>query len=134
MGKLFKWLWGTCVAAEAGMANQTKREPLGTAEQRIHRSDRPSGELADEVAQRGGESDAHATQSDKKSPPAPGKKQTSGYGNREDRENPAMGLPQSGERQSHDLPGEGIRVGSDEHRAMSQNGARISDFEERPSR
>ena len=62
---------------------------------------------------------------------------TSGYGNREDRENPEKGLQQSGTRQAHDLPGEGTRVGDDERRqgrADSQNAARIADCEDRPSR
>jgi len=56
--------------------------------------------------------------------------------NREDRENPDKDLKQSGTRQSRDLPGEGTRIAEDERRdrrSMSQNAARIADFEDRPS-
>ncbi len=59
-------------------------------------------------------------------------KQSSEDGSREDRENPTKSRQQSGTKQSH----EGTRARSDERdsRAMSQNGAAIRDFEDRPSR
>lgn len=50
----------------------------------------------------------------------------------EQHEDPSAGLgaQQTGERQSHDLPGVGNRPAS---RPMSQSGARISDFEDAPA-
>jgi hypothetical protein len=100
--------------------------------------DRPADEMQFEVAQRtAARTDAHENKGEHTRASAPSESQTSGYGNREDRENPGKGLAQSGTRQSHELPGEGTRVGDDERknaRAMSQNAARISDFEDRPSR
>jgi hypothetical protein len=110
---------------------------------------RPLDEMTHEVAQRGAATDAQENRTASSNPAAPRTtEQTSGYGNREDRENPGMGLgaQQSGERQSHELVGEGTRVGKDEPRkvkgataprespASSQNAARIADFEDRPSR
>ena len=88
-------------------------------------------EMRHEVAQRSGRAEQTSSDVEGEHPAAPAQNQTSGYGNREDRENPGKGLQQqqSGERQSQQLPGK-----DSEGRAMSQNGARISDFEERPSR
>lgn len=120
------------------------------SENRIDPAARPLDELTYEVAQRGKTTDAHQSKNASSRPAAtPGTEKTSGYGEREDRENPGMGLgaQQSGEQQSHELPGEGTRVGKDEprkvkgptaprdeSRASSQNAARIADFEDRPSR
>ena len=122
------------------------------SENRINPGDRPLDELEHEVAQRGARTDAHQTANASSKPAAPPQpSQTSGFGNREDRENPGAGLAaqQSGEQQSHELVGEGTRVGKDEprkvqgptapksdrdSRASSQNAARIADFEDRPSR
>jgi hypothetical protein len=132
------------------MAQQDKRGPdttnvgreqrgmVGTADQRINPENRSPDEMKYEVAQRGSATDAHANASRETKPEAGAqKKQTSGYGNREDRENPAAGLKQSGEKQSHELPGEGTRVGDGESKkihADSQNGAAIRPFADRPSR
>lgn len=123
------------------------------SENRIDPAARPLDELTHEVAQRGKTTDAHQSKNASSRPAAaPQTNQTSGYGQREDRENPGAGLgaQQSGEQQSHELVGEGTRVGEDEprtvkgptvtredardSRASSQNAARIADFEDRPSR
>lgn len=133
----------------ANVGTGRERATVGRSERRIDPSTRPEQEMKHEVAQRGGATDAHDNRSASSTPAAPPMgEQTSGYGNREDRENPGMGLgaQQSGENQSHELVGEGTRVGKDEprkvrgptasrdSRASSQNAARISDFEDRPSR
>jgi hypothetical protein len=115
-----------------------QRGMVGTADQRINAENRSPDEMKYEVAQRGSQTDAHGNGA-RESKPETGtqKKQTSGYGNREDRENPAAGLQQSGEKQSHELPGEGTRVGDGESKktqAMSQNGAAIRPGVDRPSR
>lgn len=105
----------------------------GSADRRIRAEDRSPDEMEHEVAQRAARAEPGEEPRSGK-PNAPAKELTSGK--REDRENPAMGLQQSGERQSHELPGEGTRVGDGEvkTRANSQNGAAIRDFEDRPSR
>lgn len=132
----------------ANVGTGRERAIVGRSERRVDASTRPGEELAHEVAGRGSATDAHQGNVQGRKPDAPAEEQLSGYGNREDRENPGLGLQQSGENQSHELPGQGTRVGNDEKkdtratktrdpvdsRAMSQNGARISDFEERPSR
>lgn len=101
----------------------------GTADQRVRREDRPADEMKYEVSQRGGIKDAHGDhatdghpEADRMTrPDAPaGKKQTSGYGNREDRENPAAAPQESGQKQSHELPGNGTRVGNDETNKPTQ--------------
>lgn len=114
----------------------------GSADQRKHAETRPADEMKFEVAQRGSAiKDAHKTPADRMThPDSPQGAKTGGYGKRDDRENPKTGLGQDGQSQSHELPGQGTRVGNDEvkdaskttnARAMSQNGARISDFESR---
>lgn len=103
------------------------------SENRKNIADRNPEERKHEVAQRGGTAEQTAAQPAPagEHPKAPAQNQTSGYGNREDRENPGKGLQQqqSGEVQSQQMPGK-----QPEGRAMSQNGARISDFAERPKK
>lgn len=121
--------------AEVANVGRRERAVVGQSERRIHASSRPSQEMEHEVAQRGGRTDAHPTAeppSESRSGDAPASPQTSGYGQREDRENPAAGAMagQSGEGQSQERRGEGYEPAKQGGRAMSQNGARISDFED----
>lgn len=126
-------------AAGQDQANVGRRErpTLGRSERRVDAASRPSVEMEHEVRQRASAPvDAHAPTDPASShnpaddvPPGP---QTSGYGQREDRENPAAGLgaTQTGERQSQELPSTGFRA----PRASSQNAGRLADFEHAPSR